>query len=353
MATQPSEFLPVRHVPISTLLFDFAGPKVCPHDSMKALLAISSLTVGAAAFASSVPADDCGKQSPCSQGARAALAANAVEDKDIVTTAVEAGNFKTLARLLTAAELVETLQGEGPFTVFAPTDEAFAKLFKDNEKLPETLLKEENKGLLASILTYHVVPGKVMAKDVVKLSNAGTANGQRVDIVVEEGTVMVDGAKVTVTDIVCSNGVIHVIDTVIQPETKNLVEVAAGAKTFRTLIAAAQAAGLAKTLSDDGPFTIFAPTDEAFAALPKGTVESLLKPENKDRLAAILKNHVVSGRVYADQAAKITKAMTIGETELPISIDDAGAKVGDANITATDIEATNGVIHVIDAVLLP
>ena len=106
-------------------------------------------------------------------------------------------------------------------------------------------------------------------------------------------------------------------------------------------------------LTKGGPFTVFAPTDEAFAKLPEGTVATLLKPENKARLAAILKHHIVSGRVYADQAAKLDKAPTIGGTELAVAINKDGAKIGNANIVATDIEASNGVIHVVDAVILP
>lgn len=134
---------------------------------------------------------------------------------DIVDTAVSAGQFKTLAAALQAAGLVETLKGKGPFTVFAPTDEAFAKLPKE---AIEDLLKPENKEKLVSILTYHVVPGKVMAADVVKLSSAKTVQGTEIKISTEGGKVMVDGANVIKTDIVTSNGVIHVIDSVIMPQ---------------------------------------------------------------------------------------------------------------------------------------
>lgn len=139
----------------------------------------------------------------------------ASKSKDIVDTAVGAKQFNTLVAAVKAAGLVDTLKGEGPFTVFAPTDAAF-------EKLPagtvETLLKPENKDKLVSILTYHVVPGKVMAKDVVKLDKAKTVQGSTVSIKVKNGKVMVDNAKVVKTDIKCSNGVIHVIDSVILPE---------------------------------------------------------------------------------------------------------------------------------------
>jgi uncharacterized surface protein with fasciclin (FAS1) repeats len=134
--------------------------------------------------------------------------------KDVVDTAVGAGNFTTLVTAIKAAGLVDTLKGEGPFTVFAPTDHAFAKLPSGTV---ENLLKPENKQKLVSILTYHVVPEKVMAADVVKLSHAKTVNGQSLTIKLEGNMVMVDSAKVTKTDIECSNGVIHVIDAVVLP----------------------------------------------------------------------------------------------------------------------------------------
>jgi uncharacterized surface protein with fasciclin (FAS1) repeats len=135
--------------------------------------------------------------------------------RDIVDTAVAAGNFKTLAAALKAADLVETLKGKGPFTVFAPTDKAFNKL---PEATIKDLLKPENKKKLTAILTYHVVPGKVVAEDVVKLSKAKTVQGSEVKIKVKKGKVTVDNATVTATDIACSNGVIHVIDSVILPK---------------------------------------------------------------------------------------------------------------------------------------
>lgn len=151
--------------------------------------------------ASAVALADCGK---CGKG------------KDIVdTAAVGAGSFKTLAAALTAAGLVETLKSEGPFTVYAPSDEAYAKLPKGTV---EDLLKPENKAKLVAILTYHVVSGKVMAADVVKLKKAKTVQGSEVSIEVNHEKVMVDKAKVVKTDIECTNGVIHVIDAVILPE---------------------------------------------------------------------------------------------------------------------------------------
>lgn len=144
----------------------------------------------------------------------APFASAADKPKDIVETAVAAGNFKTLAAALKAADLVDALKGDGPFTVFAPTDEAFSKLPKGTL---ESLLKPENKSKLAAILKYHVVSGKVMAKDVVKLSEAKTLQGSEAKITVKDGNVSVDKALVTKTDIQTSNGVIHVIDSVILP----------------------------------------------------------------------------------------------------------------------------------------
>ena len=144
--------------------------------------------------------------------------AKAVADnhsKDIVDTALEAGSFQTLAAALGAAGLVDTLKGDGPFTVFAPTDEAFSKL---PEGALEELLKPENKEKLVSILTYHVVAGKVSSSEVVNLVSAKTVNGQEIKISFSDGKVMVDAANVTKTDILASNGIIHVIDSVILPE---------------------------------------------------------------------------------------------------------------------------------------
>ncbi|MEM1411002.1 MAG: fasciclin domain-containing protein [Pseudomonadota bacterium] len=143
-----------------------------------------------------------------------AVAGSHGKKMDIVDTAVAAGDFTTLAAALQAADLVDTLKGEGPFTVFAPTDEAFAKLPAGTV---ENLLKPENKDQLIAVLTYHVVPGKVTAEQVVDLSTATTVNGQNIDIKVMDGTVHIDNATVAAADVMASNGVIHVIDTVILP----------------------------------------------------------------------------------------------------------------------------------------
>ena len=313
-------------------------------------------TIGLTALAAPALAGTCGSAttakacaSECSQQVQT-VAANYQRARDIVDTAVNAGNFTILARALTEAGLVETLKGDGPFTVFAPTDDAFAKL---PDGTLETLLRPENRAKLTAILTYHVVPGNVMAADVVKLDNATTVNGQRVAIKVNDGKVMIDGATVTTTDIRASNGVIHVIDSVILPVTDTIPSVAQSADQFATLLAAVKAAGLDRTLSGEGPFTVFAPTDEAFAKLPAGTVENLLKPENRDQLVKILTYHVVPGRVYSDQVVKLEKAKTVQGGELSIANRYGKVRINDATVIAADIQASNGVIHVIDTVILP
>jgi uncharacterized surface protein with fasciclin (FAS1) repeats len=268
---------------------------------------------------------------------------------DVVDTAVEAGSFKTLAAALTAADLVQPLKGDGPFTVFAPTDAAFAKLPAGTV---ETLLKPENKGLLTAILTYHVVPGRVDAESVMNMTEATTLNSQRISITIENG-VRIDDANVVKADIACSNGIIHVIDSVILPSTDDLIELAAKAGSFETLAAAIKTAGLASVLTSDGPFTVFAPTDAAFANLPAGTVDSLLLEKNRHQLVDILKYHVVPGRVYADQALSAQTAETAEGSRVRFRLRGGNLMVNDANILNADIEASNGVVHVIDRVIMP
>jgi uncharacterized surface protein with fasciclin (FAS1) repeats len=269
---------------------------------------------------------------------------------DIVDVAAGAGTFNTLLAAAEAAGLVDALKSDGPLTVFAPTDEAFAAL--GEEKIAE-LLKPENKALLASILTYHVAPGKLKAKKVVAANAIETLNGQRIDITLSDDGAFVDGAKILKTDIKASNGVIHVIDTVILPSSENIVATAVEAGSFNTLAAALQAAGLVEALQGEGPFTVFAPTDEAFAALPEGTVETLLQPENKDQLAAVLKYHVVAGRVFSDAAAAGATVETLQGQTVTTRSDDGRVFVNDAQVVAADIDTSNGVIHVINKVILP
>ena len=272
------------------------------------------------------------------------------QQKTIVETAAAAGNFNTLVAAVKAAGLVDTLNGHTQFTVFAPTDEAFSKL---DSKTIESLLKPENKGQLAGVLTYHVVAGRVAARDAYDLNSATTVNGQRLPINLRGDSLKVGDSTILVTDIQCSNGVIHVIDTVLMPNLDSIPAVATAAGQFKTLLAAVGAAGLGEVLSGPGPFTVFAPTDEAFAALPAGTVESLLKPENKQKLIDILKFHVLSGRIYDNDAVKAGTAQTLLGRSVEVNFLADGIRINDASVVAKNIDAANGVIHVINTVLIP
>ena len=278
---------------------------------------------------------------------------------DIVDTAVADGRFTTLVAAVQAAELVDTLKGEGPFTVFAPTDDAFAALPAGTV---ESLLLPENKQALTDILLYHVVSGKVMAADVTALTSATTVLGKDVTVKVDMGNVYINDAQVVITDIATSNGVIHVINAVLLPPTdeaameeKNtIVDIAVADGRFTTLVAALTAADLVETLSGDGPFTVFAPTDDAFAALPAGTLDTLLLPESKQALTDILLYHVVSGKVMAADVVTLSGATTVLGKDVTITVKDGNVFLNDTvQVIITDIEASNGVIHVIDAVLLP
>jgi uncharacterized surface protein with fasciclin (FAS1) repeats len=266
--------------------------------------------------------------------------------KDIVETANAAGSFKTLLAAAQAAGLVDTLKSEGPLTVFAPTDAAFAKLPAGTV---EALLKD--KDALRAILTYHVVAGAVPASKVVGMRWAPTVQGQSLLIRTNETGVQIDGAKVIKADIHTSNGIIHVIDKVMLPRA-DIVDTAVKANSFETLVAAVKAAELVETLRGKGPFTVFAPTDAAFAKLPQGTVAALL--EDKAELRAILTYHVVSGRVLSDAIAKgMTEVATVGGGKLKINRDENGVTINGAKVVKADIIAGNGVIHVVDAVVLP
>jgi uncharacterized surface protein with fasciclin (FAS1) repeats len=307
------------------------------------------------------------------------------EAANIVETAMAAEGFTTLVTAIEAAGLVDTLSGEGPFTVFAPTDDAFAAL---PEGTLDSLL-EDPEGQLTDILLYHVVPGEVMAADVVELAGqeVETVGGGMLTITVEGETVMVNDATVVTTDIQASNGVIHVIDSVLIPqmdeeaaaeegeaeaeatpaaeeemaegEAADIVDTAIAAGDFGTLVTAVEAAGLVETLKGEGPFTVFAPTDEAFAALPEGTLDSLLE-DPEGQLTDILLYHVVAGEVMAADVVGLDgqEVETVGGGTLTVGVDGETVTLTDSsgntiNVVATDIEASNGVIHVIDGVLIP
>lgn len=271
------------------------------------------------------------------------------QDNDIVDTAIAAGSFNTLVAAVQAAGLEDALRGEGPFTVFAPTDDAFAAV--PSETLQFLL---DNPDELQKVLLYHVVAGAVKAETVVGLTSAETLLGESVAISVEDGGVRINEAHVTATDIEASNGVIHVIDAVLIPPAEpqpNIVEVAAEAGGFTTLLTALELTGLDEALSGEGPFTVFAPTDEAFAKLPEGVLDSLIA--DPDALSNILLFHVAAGKVTADQVLSRNQVPTLQGSRAAIKVQDGAAFIENAEITATDIMASNGVIHVIDTVILP
>ena len=280
--------------------------------------------------------------------------------KDIVDTAVGAGSFKTLAAALTAADLVSTLKGAGPFTVFAPTDAAFAKIPKADL---DAILADKKK--LTEILTYHVVAGSVPASTVLTLDgkSAKTVNGAEVKIGVSGGKVTLNGnVNVTAVDVKASNGIIHVIDSVLLPPVggpapvaggRTIVDVATANGSFKTLLAVIDAAGLTATLKSAGPFTVFAPNDHAFAVLPQEIIASLLKPENKKALTDILTYHVTPGKLGAAQVLANAELSTVNGKKSKITLVNGRPFINGAAIKITDIETSNGVIHVIDTVMLP
>lgn len=271
-------------------------------------------------------------------------------DQTIVDIALADENFTTLVTALQAADLVEALQGEGPFTVFAPTNEAF-------EALPEGALDAliADPEALTDVLLYHVAEGEAMAADVLELDGqkVESLSGQYLDITIDEETVLIDNAQVVIADVKASNGVIHVIDTVLLPETRTIVDIAVEDGRFTTLVAALEAAGLVEALQGEGPFTVFAPTDEAFEALPDGTVEGLLA--DTEALANVLLYHVVDGKVMAAEVLELDgqEVETLSGSMVMVTIEDEIVKINEAQVLIPDIEASNGVIHVIDAVLVP
>jgi uncharacterized surface protein with fasciclin (FAS1) repeats len=305
---------------------------------MKNLMKISvlSLTLGALLFASSCENDD---DTPAA--------------KDVVDVALADTRFSTLTKLLTDNGLVSTLKGTGPFTVFAPTNDAFAKI--DASKLT----KDE----LVNVLKSHVISGRVLAADV--KSGSATSLGA-VNYLSKNSTgVFINGnVKVTTPDVLGSNGVIHIIDNVIVPPSQNLVQIAQGNTNFKELVDLVLAADPAvltalSTASANG-LTVFAPTNAAFQelykTLPKAT---LLQAANKKTLTDVLLYHVVAGRVFSTDLPNVMGDVATQNAAAKLSFDlTSGAKVkgktsGTSNITGVNILGTNGVIHVIDKVLLP
>lgn len=272
-----------------------------------------------------------------------------LEEKSIPQNLIDAGDFTTLVAAVQAAGLVNTLAGPGPFTLFAPTDDAFAAL-------PAGTVS----GLLADIpaltnvLLYHVVAGAEVRAVDVTAGPVMMANGAPASISITEGNVFVKDAKVIEVDWLGSNGVIHVVDKVILPPAdpagQTVVQNLVAQGNFTTLVAAVQAAGLVDTLNSAGPFTVFAPTDAAFAKLPAGTVTALLA--DIPTLTDILLYHVVSGaKVLSSQVVAGSVTMANGD---PATLSTTGGvSINNAKVTGADWQSSNGVIHIIDTVILP
>ncbi|GAB4416933.1 MAG: hypothetical protein Kow00106_12660 [Anaerolineae bacterium] len=279
---------------------------------------------------------------------------------------IAAGNedFSTLVAAVEAAGLVDFFASSKPITVFAPTNAAFEAAFEALGIAPEDLLADTE--TLTSILLYHVVPGAVTSDVVAGLESATTLNGADIAIKADDmGVTLNDGqAKVAAVDIMASNGVIHVIDGVILPPAAEemaepmgtIVDIAAGNEAFGTLVAAVQAAGLVDALSAAGPYTVFAPTNDAFAAALEAlgiTAEDLLA--DTETLTGILLYHVAPGRFPAAAVAQMEEIGTLNGATIKVMADDMGVTLNDgqAKVATADVMADNGIIHVIDGVILP
>lgn len=271
-----------------------------------------------------------------------------IDEVSIPENLIAANSFQTLVAAVEAAGLLDTLLGDGPFTLFAPTDEAFAAL---PEGTVEGLL--EDIPALTNVLLYHVVSGQEVLSSQVSTNPVMMANGSPSSLSIESG-VTIDNANIIEVDWAASNGVIHAIDSVIlppaDPTTQTIVDNLIDQGNFTTLVAAVQAASLVDTLNSEGPFTLFAPTDAAFAALPEGTVEALLN--DLDTLTDILLYHVVSGAAVASSDV-VAGPVTMANGDMATLGTDGGVTIDAANVTGADWNSSNGVIHIIDSVILP
>ena len=279
--------------------------------------------------------------------------------QDIVATAEAAGTFKTLVAAVQAAGLVSTLQSPGPFTVFAPTDTAFAKL---PSPLVTELTSAPYKTELALLLKYHVLSGATKAASLLgKTASVTSVEGAALSIDGTSGKVVINGTStVTTADVAASNGVVHIIDTVLLP---TIVDTATGyndgTNTFTSLAGAVTSAGLGATLSGAGTFTVFAPTDAAFAALKTELGDTAYNAivNDKTKLTKLLTFHVLPTEVFAADV-KAGNVTTVEGSTLGVAVSGGKVSLADSTTTAahvvlTDLPNRNGVIHVIDKVLVP
>jgi transforming growth factor-beta-induced protein len=290
---------------------------------------------------------------------------------NIVELAESVKDLSTLVAAVVAGDLADTLSSPGPFTVFAPTNKAFSALPAGTL---DNLMKPENKAELVDILTYHVLPVEAYADELDLFQAAKTVEGKPLHVTKWGGVVKVgpslkseDLKTVTSADNAASNGVVHVIDGVLLPpkgalasKLPNIVELAESVKDLSTLVSAVVAGDLVDTLSSPGPFTVFAPTNEAFAALPAGTLDSLMKPENKAELVDILTYHVLPIQAFSKDLQPFQAVKTVEGKALHIQTWGGVVKVGASleskdlrTVTGADNAASNGVAHIIDGVLLP
>lgn len=279
----------------------------------------------------------------------------AAPDKDIVQTAIDDGRFTVLVEALQKADLVDTLKGAGKFTVFAPTDDAFVALLSDLGITKDQLLSNKR---LTQVLLYHVLSGDVKSTDLSNDMMATTLQGEKVKVSITGSEVKINDSKVIVADIETTNGTIHAIDKILVPaafsiKDDTVVDVALSSDNFSILVAALTKADLVDTLKGDGPFTVFAPTNAAFEALLKKlniTADQLL---NHPDLSKVLLYHVVSGKVMSTGITDGLVVETLNKGQ-KLSFKLGSVIInGNVNVTTADLEALNGVVHVIDAVLVP
>jgi transforming growth factor-beta-induced protein len=266
------------------------------------------------------------------------------KEYDIVGTALQATVFTQLAGYVVNAGLVETLRG-GPFTVFAPTDAAFAKIPAD------ILHAVEDNDLLATVLTYHVVAGELALADL-EDGELETVAGIPLTISHVGEQVYVNGTAIVAGDVGATNGVIHVIGDVMVPPIGDIIDVATTLPGFETLATLVTQADLVDTLKGEGPFTVFAPLDAAFEALPQATLDAVTS--DPELLATVLTYHVVPGKISLSDMADGDTLETVAGIELEITKDDAGnTLINGIPVAVGNVQATNGVIHVLGEVLVP
>jgi len=256
----------------------------------------------------------------------------------------------TLETAILASGLEETLANDGPFTVFAPTDDAFSLI---PAEVLETLLADPSQGL-TDVLLNHVVSGTAMSTDLADGMMITTLQGTEIIISSNDGVVMIGNAMVVTADITADNGVVHVINAILMPDmpTNSIFDIIENSEVHNTLEAAIVAAGLDETLSNDGPFTVFAPTDDVFSVIPAGVLETLLA-DPTGLLTDILLNHVVSGTAMSTDLADGMMITTLQGSEIIVSSNDGVVMIGNAMVVIADITADNGVVHVINAILMP